>query len=726
MTPIVHDGLLFFAAGSRVYALDARTGRRIWVRQTETRTSNATGWQQMVSGLATTRSWGLSVGGGLLYIGLMNGHILALREKSGAVAWDQLINPEPLAIAKGVICTPLYVAGVLYLGLGMETTEGHAVAVDARSGRILWRVPTLAEPGLPGSESWPSQGAIWRSGGGHPWTAGAADPSLGIVYFVTGNASPPYGGGVRPGNNLYTVSLIALDMKSGKIRWYQQLIHHDVWEADLSVPPVLFELSVKGRARHAVGALRGDGFLFVFDRETGEPLIPIEERPVPQNAQLRTSATQPFPKDADSILPPCESWRSRLPAGFILGCMFDPPSPDVPNLLAQWASVRIAPMSFDPQSFTIYAQGQNSLLWRKVARDPYLGDTNDHEGGRIPGYPRPTVIIAAIDTRTDKVLWRKELPSFDESGYRADGGALSTAGGLLFHQGGDGTLRAFDAKSGDVLWKFQIDYAVSDAPPMSYVYDGRQYVAFIGGTKVWAFALNGRLPQAAPIPPRPVEEFTGAIADTNEIETMTVAQTPANGHRYFMDEYAFNPYRARVQAGSSVTFINNGYLPHTIVAADGSWTTGTIGPTEIRTLPFAKPGTYKYSSKEYPWSYGQLIVISAEGDFQNGTAQSLEARDQLTLGRSTYLTSCAVCHGENLEGRERAPALVGSSFAAAWRGRDALALFNRIKTTMPQLAPGSLGEESYEAVIAFILSVNGSPGNEFLRSNALKDLPVAK
>ena len=90
------------------------------------------------------------------------------------------------------------------------------------------------------------------------------------------------------------------------------------------------------------------------------------------------------------------------------------------------------------------------------------------------------------------------------------------------------------------------------------------------------------------------------------------------------------------------------------------------------------------------------------------------------------MTSCAVCHGENLEGRERAPALVGSSFAAAWRGRDALALFNRIKTTMPQLAPGSLGEESYEAVIAFILSVNGSPGNEFLRSNALKDLPVAK
>jgi quinohemoprotein ethanol dehydrogenase len=723
MTPVVRDGRMFFAAESSVYALDARTGHLLWRYRTETRKSTATGWQQMVTGLATTRSWGLGLGGGMVFVGLVNGHILALREESGAMVWDQRVNPEPLAIAQGVICTPLYVDGVLYLGLGMETTEGHAIAVDAQTGKVLWRVPTLAEPGQSGHETWPEGSDIWRSGGGHPWAAAAADPSLGLVYFVTGNASPPYGGQVRRGDNLFTVSLIALEMRSGKLRWYHQLIHHDVWEADLSVPPVLLEVKRGGSVRRAVAALRGDGYVFLFDRATGEPLIPLDERPVAQRPEVFTSATQPFPRGGDSILPPCESWRPRLPAGFVLGCMFDPASPKVPNMLAQWASVRIAPMAFDPERGYLYAQGQNSLLWRRVGDDPYLGDTNRHSGERIPNYPRATVIAAAIDTRTAKVIWRKELPSFDLSGYRADGGSLATGGGLVFHQGGDGSLQAWDAKTGQTLWRFQTDYALGDAPPMSYEIAGMQYVAFIAGSKVWAFALGGHLPQAPPIPPPPEEEVTGPIEMTHEIETLTLEQTPGNGPRYFLDEYSFNPYRAQIRAGSTVTFINNGHLPHTIVSQDGSWTTGTLGPTEIKTLSFDKPGRYLYSSKEYPWSYGQLIVTPA------AAAQSPESQaalDQVERGRADYQASCALCHGQDLTGHDRTPALIGSNFDARWAQHDAAELFSRIKTTMPQTAPGSLDDATYTAIVAYLLAANDNAATVPLDPQSLMGVAVTK
>jgi quinohemoprotein ethanol dehydrogenase len=725
MTPLVHEGLMFFAAGSHVYALDARSGKRVWIHQTETRASKASGWEQMVTGLATSRSWGLGLGGGMVYVSLMNGHVAALREKTGELVWDQLVSADALTIAKGIICTPLYVAGVLYFGTGIETTEGHALAIDAKTGRLLWRVATIAEPGLPGGETWPKDNGIWRSGGGHPWTAPAADPALGLVYFVTGNASPPFGGQLRAGNNLYTVSVIALELQSGKLRWYRQLIHHDVWEADLSVPPILFDATIGGRRRAAIAAIRADGFLFTFDRATGEPLIPIDEREVPQKADIFTAPTQPFPHGGESIMPPCESWAPKIPSGFVLSCMFDPLSPDTPNQLGQWASVRIAPMSFDPQTGYFYAQGHNSLLWRRVASDPYLGDTTVHSGDRVPNYPRPTVTVAAIDSRTGRIAWRKELPAYDESGYKANGGALSTGGGLVFHQGGDGTLQAYDAATGETRWRFQTGYALGDAPPMSYVIGGKQYVAFIAGSKVWAFALDGKLPEEPAPQPRPLEAVAGPIEDADNIETMTFEQVPANGHRYFANEYAFNPYRARVRAGTAVTFVNNGYLPHTLVAQDGTWSTGLLYPTQVKTLTFPNPGTYLYSSEEYPWSYGQLIVVAPEAKDRGPTANSAAA-EQAALGKAAYLKSCAVCHGENLGGRDRAPALTGNNFLSGWSGRDAAALFDRIKTTMPQSDPGSLSDDAYAAIVAYVLDANGNGASKTLDRQNMPEFPIAR
>jgi plastocyanin len=382
-------------------------------------------------------------------------------------------------------------------------------------------------------------------------------------------------------------------------------------------------------------------------------------------------------------------------------------------------------MSFDPQTGYFYAQGHNSLLWRRVAGDPYLGDTTVHSGDRIPNYPRPTVIVAAIDSRTGRIAWRKELPAYDESGYKANGGALSTAGGLVFHQGGDGTLQAYDAATGETRWKFQTGYVLSDAPPMSYVIGRKQYVAFIAGSRVWAFALDGNLPEEPAPQPRPPEAVTGPIEDAANIETLTFEQVPANGHRYFANEYGFNPYRARVRAGTAVTFVNNGYLPHTVVAQDGSWTTGLLYPTQVKTLTFSNPGTYLYSSKEYPWSYGQLIVVAAKPE-DTVTARSPAVSEQTALGKAAYLKSCAVCHGDNLGGRDRAPPLTGNNFLSGWSGRDAASLFDRIRTTMPQSDPGSLSEETYAAIVAYVLDLNGNGAANALTRQSMQGLPIVR
>jgi quinohemoprotein ethanol dehydrogenase len=732
MTPLVHDGLMFLAAGPRIIALDARTGKQVWAHQTETRRAvrdksfvGDPSASEQASGLAITRAMGLGLGGGMIFAGLMNGHVIALNEKSGDLVWDKVFNDAPLPIATGIVCVPLYIDGILYFGFGHEFVQGHAVAVVAKTGETIWRAPLVPEPGQPGHESWPNDNEVWRSGDSEPWASPAADGSLGLVYFATANPGPPSGGKIRRGDNLYSVALLAVEMKTGKIRWYNQLVHHDVWEADLSVPPILFDKDIDGHSRKAVAVIRGDGYVFQFDRVTGEPLIPIDERPVPQNPELFTAATQPFPRGADSILGPCENWKTKIPTGFVLGCMFDPPSHDVRNRLAQFASVRIAPMSFDPKTHYFYAQGTNSLMWQGDQDDPYVWITNIN-GARVPNYPRNSAVVAAVDSRTDKVVWTKELPSFDDSGYRCDGGSLSTAGGLVFHQGGDGTLQAYDAKTGETLWRFQTDYGSGDASPMSYSVDGKQYVAFVAGPKLWAFALGGAIPQAAAIRLPPQEEVTGPIEDTNHVEVLSLEPAFGHGHRYHLNEFAFNPYRARVRAGSSVKFINNGNLPHTIVAPDGSWETTTLQPTQVATVKFDKPGSYLYSTKEYPWSYGQIIVVPA-ADTSNALAEShqgSEISDQLSLGKASYAASCSACHGSDLSGRDRASALSGPAFGAVWAGRDALDLFDRIRLTMPQSAPSTLSNETYAAIVAYILAVNNNPASVALDRQTMKGLTI--
>lgn len=599
--PVIDNGTMFLTAPPFVYAVNIDTGK--------------IAWRYSASPSGSPAREGVAVGGGLVYVGLSDANLVALREDTGAVVWKTYLGDpvhEPSAGASGA---PLYADGLVSIGLNADYGyRGQIIAVDAKTGHEVWRFFVVPAPGEPGSETWPKNNNAWKHGGGAVWLVGASDPDLGLVFYATGNAVPQYGGENRPGDNLYTDSVVALDGKTGRLRWYYQIVRHDIWEADIAEAPVLFDAQVNGQTRKAIAAMRTDGYLFMLDRVTGRPLGRIEDRRVPQDAFQKTAATQPYPVGAEPVLPDCDYWKTQpLPRGFELGCFFTPASAQKPNVLAPVYGMRATPMAFDPQTQYFYVTGNAGLQWFRRAEDPDFFSLSFNQ--RVPGLNKLSYgVLAALDSRTDKIVWKKEF-----HGERPSG-ALVTAGGLVFQMAGDGNLQAYDATNGSLLWQFQTG-DLGGSPPIAFENAGEQYIATIVGGTVWTFKLGGTLPQRpAPLIP-PQEDFAGQIADTATIETTTLARDMGlTGTHYMSDEYEFNPYRARVKAGTRVYWRNNGTMIHTVIAEDGSWSTGPLQPLDIGSVVFDKPGTFTYICKDHPWVYGQIIVEPApqkEGQTQS-------------------------------------------------------------------------------------------------------------
>ena len=591
--PVVHDGLMFLTVPPSIYALDARTGARVWRFQ---------GGGQ--AGMGAPAREGVAVGDGLVFVGLSDARVIALREKTGELVWNKYVGDK--ARDKGQVASgaPLYAGGLVSIGLSADNGwRGQIVALDGKTGEEKWRFFAVPAPGEPGSDTWPKGNPIWQRGGGAVWLVGTADPDLGLVYYVTGNGVPQLAGEGRPGANLYLCAVIAIDMKTGKLRWHYQVIRHDIWEADIAISPVLYDAQIGGRSRQAIAAMRADGYLFMLDRETGKALARVEDRAVPQDARQKTAATQPFPAGAESALPDCDAWKKQsLPRGFDLGCdYYTPASVQKPNLLTPTFGMRVAPMAYSPDTGYFYATGNASLGWLRRAENPWFFSNTFNQ--RVPGLSSlGHGVLAAIDSRTNKVVWRKEFRP------GRPGGAMTTAGGLMFQSAPDGNLQAYDARTGALLWQFQTGAA--GGPPLSYEINGEQYVAAITTAGVWAFKLGGTL-APPPAPARPPQElFTGQITDTTQVETASlIRDTGFTGFHYMTDEYAFSPYRARVKRGTQVTWRNNGLMIHTIVAQDGSWTTGPLNPADVGGVTFDKPGSYAYVCKEHPWAVGQILVV---------------------------------------------------------------------------------------------------------------------
>jgi quinohemoprotein ethanol dehydrogenase len=618
--PVIAGDLLYLSDATSIYAINPADGSTVWVYRP--------------SSAAPARG-GVALGEGRVFCGLSDGHIVALDRKTGQLVWTGFIgDAPPESVSPGlhpgagatappsdpqvgsIVNAPVYIDGQVISGLtgndlGLPI-PGKIAALDAKTGKLSWSFSVIPPAGAPGSETWPDDGDALLHGGGGVWTTGAADSELGLVYYGTGNAVPWYGGETRPGDNLYTASVVALDVKSGQLRWHYQLVHHDMWDMDAGTPLVLFQTRMHGKIRRGLAAMRTDGYLFLLDRETGAPLMPIEERPVKQDIRVRTAATQPFPVDAEQFGAPCVD-PSTAPSGFRLGCYFDPLYFDAPNTMLPFITARHAPMSFDPQTGYFYVMGTVGPWWTRRVENPYVVLASRAPGTREYG------IYAAIDSRTHKIVWQKRSPW----GLAVGSGALTTAGGLLFHVQGDGNLLASDARTGEILWQFQMGFLgvpgpagiAGAVPPASYEFRGEQYIAVPIGKALWTFKLQGALPPHRPPSPPPHEfGFAGIVEQLPENGAGEIAvgalgsfQAGTARERY-ADEYVFSPVRASLKAGGSVKFTNYGVLEHTIVAVDGSWTTGEIRPTQSVTVTISKPGNYVFFDKQYPFSKGQLLV----------------------------------------------------------------------------------------------------------------------
>ena len=323
--------------------------------------------------MGTPNREGVVVAEGLVFAGLSDSRVIAVREATGELVWNQYVGDKARDKGQVISAAPVYAGGIVTVGLSADNGwRGQVVGLDAKTGREVWRWFAVPAPGEPGSESWPKT-AQWKFGGGAMWLVGAADPDAGLVYYVTGNGVPQLSGELRAGDNLYLCSIVALDMKTGKLKWHYQTIRHDIWEADMSISPVLFQAQVDGRPRKAIAAIRPDGYLFILDRETGKPLQKIEDRAVPQDGFQKTASKQPYPVGFESPLNDCDWWRKqRIPSGFEVGCYYTAVSTEKPNLLFPYYGMRVAPMSYSPQTGYFYAVGERSLRWLRRSEDPLL------------------------------------------------------------------------------------------------------------------------------------------------------------------------------------------------------------------------------------------------------------------------------------------------------------------------------------------------------------------
>ena len=401
--PVIDKDLMFLTSAPFVYAVNISTGKIAW----RYRTTAAEGGGIMGPPGSPGRE-GVAVGGGLVYVGLTNANLIALREETGELVWKTYLGDPVHAPSEGASGAPLYADGLVSVGLNADYGyRGQIVAVDAKTGREAWRFFVVPSPGDPGSETWPKSNDSWKHGGGAVWLVGATDPELGLVFYATGNAVPQYGGENRPGDNLFTDCVVALDAKTGKLRWHYQMVHHDIWEADVAEAPVLFDAQINGQPRKAIAAMRTDGYLFMLDRVTGKPLDRVEERPVPQEPSQKTVPTQPYPVGAEPVLPDCGYWKTQPVAqGFDVGCFFTAASAKKPNVLVPVYGMRATPMAFDPQTRFFYATGNAGLQWFRRSQDPDFFTLS--LTSRVPGLSKLGFgVLAAIDTRTDKIAWKR-------------------------------------------------------------------------------------------------------------------------------------------------------------------------------------------------------------------------------------------------------------------------------------------------------------------------------
>ena len=501
-TPIVVDGVMYVTTSTRnVVAIDAKSGS---VR-----------WRYRPSGPNVIgANKGVVVAEGKVILGRRDNRLIALDQKTGNVAWETVLTTHPAAYTSAA---PVYHDGRVFIGTagGDVGARGQIGAYDVNTGREIWKFHTTPGRGERFAETW--EGDSYKYGGAGVWNHVAIDPDLGMVYMGTGNAGPDTYGPVRGGDNLFTSSVLAVDMRSGAYKWHFQEVRHDLWDYDAASPPVLADIIYQNRPRKILMHPGKTGWLYLLDRTDGTPLIGMEEKPVPQEPRMKTAKTQPYPI-GDRFVPLCAEPLREYERGCLFSSFWDTRILIFPGSSGgnAWA-----PMTFSPRTNLAYVPA-NVMSTVYIAKHEEFDEsrgafriTGGGEGFYRPAGAQRSGTLTAMDPTTNKIVWQKQTKWPLGTG----GGLLSTAGGLIFHGEPDGNLVARDIRNGDELWKFQTG-AGANAPASTFEVDGEQYVAILSGGNrlllsqrgdvLWAFKLGGTVPPApAPAEPPVTHPDTG-------------------------------------------------------------------------------------------------------------------------------------------------------------------------------------------------------------------------
>jgi len=470
-TPLVVDGIMYTVeAPNTIIALDAASGRVFW-KYTYAPSADARPCCGRVNR-------GVAIAGDTLFMGTIDAHLIAVDAKSGKLLWDKSIAPPKSGYA--LTLAPLIVKDKVIVGTagGELGVRGFLAAYDTRTGKELWRFYTIPGPGEPGHETW--QNDAWKTGGGPIWVTGSYDPDSNLTYWGVGNAGPDYNGDVRPGDNLYTSSVIALDADTGKLKWHYQFSPHDQYDYDAVQIPVLADLQWQGKPRKVMlWAFRG-GLFYVLDRTNGQFLL---GKPFVEVNWMNGFDEDGRPKLVAGKLPSAEG--VRITPGNQGGTNWYSPaySPRTGLFyISSWVNYT-----------TSFSKGEGEYSEGKF----YTGG-----GGRRNN---PNVVTPAFLTGANTLNVRKEEEGYGairamdlQTGERkweykmsdvTDAGILTTATDLLFSGGRDGYFYALDARTGTLLWKASVGGYVANGP-MTYSVNGRQYVAVAAGNSLFVYALR--------------------------------------------------------------------------------------------------------------------------------------------------------------------------------------------------------------------------------------------
>jgi PQQ-dependent dehydrogenase (methanol/ethanol family) len=444
-TPLVIDGVMYVTGPNQVQALDGRTGREIW---NYSRPRSAAG--TIPGDAAKGANRGAAVLGDRVFFITDDAHLICLQRLTGALFWDVSLG-EP---HYGGTSTPLIAGDLVIAGVsgGDEGIRGLLAAYQATTGEQVWRFWTVPLAGEPGSETWKGDASPQ---GGATWTTGSYDSETGILYWGIGNPYPDTDGDSRGGDNLYTASDLALDARTGKLLWHFQFTPHDLHDWDANQPLVLADASFHGEERKLLLHANRNGFLYVLDRTNGKLL---------QATPLVKKLTWASGIGADGrpeLLPTNETTKQGVKT-----------CPAVRGA-TNWYST-----AYDPSTQLYYVMTVEDCSVYRKAHDGGYGRVND------PADP-PIKVLRAFALETGKIAWELPLTGPPERNYA---GVLSTAGGLVFFGETSGGFAAVDARTGRYLWHFEASEPWK-ASPMTYMVNGRQYVAIASGSNILSFAL---------------------------------------------------------------------------------------------------------------------------------------------------------------------------------------------------------------------------------------------